>query len=130
AVVLAEVLGEAYRNMESLRAIRVPILIITSEFGTVSMWDWEVAAYMRSEGISSLAPTNLEQARLMCRALGVKRQLRHSKFLVFQDNPGSGFQASIFKRFYWWKDECTQRILKKFGIEIVRKSFKALGETA
>jgi hypothetical protein len=130
AVVLPEVLGAAYRNVSSLKAIPVPILLITSEFGTVSMWDWEIAAYMRSEGIDSLAPTNLEQARLICRALGVKRQLRKSKFLVFQDNPGAGFQASIFKRFYWWEDECTQRIREKFGVEIVRKSFKTLGEAA
>jgi hypothetical protein len=130
AVVLPEVLGAAYRNMPQLKAIRVPLLIITSEFGTVSMWDWEIAAYMRSEGISSLAPSNLEQAKKMCRALGVKRQLRKSKFLVFQDNPGAGFQASIFKRFYWWEEECTQRICAKFGVEIVRKSFKELGESA
>ena len=85
---------------------------------------------MRSEGIASLAPSSLEQARKICRALGVKRQLRKSKFLVFQDNPGAGFQASIFKRFYWWEDECTQRICDKFGIEIVRKSFRELGESA
>ena len=130
AVVIPEILGEAYRNMPALKAIQVPLLIITSEFGTVSMWDWEVAAYMRSDGIESLAPTNLKQAKVMCHGLGVKRQLRKSKFLVFQDNPGAGFQASIFKRFYWWEDECSQRILAKFGVEIVRKSFKELGETA
>ena len=130
AVVLPEVLGAAYRNMAQLKAIRVPLLIITSEFGTVSMWDWEVASYMKAEGIGSLAPSNLEQAIKICRALGVKRQLRKTKFLVFQDNPGAGFQAPIFKRFYWWEDECTQRICAKFGVEIVRKSFKELGETA
>ena len=130
AIVLPEVLGAAYRNMPELKAISVPLLIITSEFGTVSMWDWEVAACMRSEGIGSLAPSNLDQAKKMCRALGVKRQLRHSKFLVFQDNPGAGFQASIFKRFSWWEDECTRRICDKFGIQIVRKSFKELGEGA
>jgi hypothetical protein len=130
AVVLPEVLGAAYQNMPELKAISVPLLIITSEFGAVSMWDWEVAACMRSEGIGSLAPSNLDQAKKMCRALGVKRQLRHSKFLVFQDNPGAGFQASIFKRFYWWEDECTRRICAKFGIQIVRKSFRELGEAA
>ena len=123
AVILPQVLGVAYRNIQQLKAIRIPLLIITSEFGTVSMWDWEIAAYMRSEGIASLAPSSLEQARKICRALGVKRQLRKSKFLVFQDNPGAGFQASIFKRFYWWEDECTQRNCDKFGIEIVRKVF-------
>jgi len=130
AVVLPQVLGVAYRSMPELKAIRVPLLIITSEFGTVSMWDWEIAAYMRSEGVHALAPSHLAQAKLMCRALGVKRQLRKSKFLVFQDNPGAGFQASIFKRFYWWEDECAQRIAAKFGVEIVRKSFQQLGEVA
>ena len=130
AVVLPEVLGAAYRNIPQLKAIAVPLLIITSEFGTVSMWDWEIASRMRGEGIGSLAPSNLDQARKMCRALGVKRQLRHSKFLVFQDNPGAGFQAEIFKRFYWWEDECTRRICERFGVEIVRKSFRELGETA
>ena len=130
AVVLPEVLGAAYRNLPGLKAIPVPILIITSEFGTVSMWDWEIAAYMRAEGMNPLAPTNLGQAKTMCRGLGVKRQLRKSRFLVFQDDPGAGFQASIFKRFYWWEDECAQRILAKFGVEIVRKSFKKLGETS
>jgi len=126
--VIGELSPEAARDFGlkagvPVKAIRIPLLIITSEFGTVSMWDWEIAAYMRSEGIASLAPSSLEQARKICRALGVKRQLRKSKFLVFQGNPGAGFQASIFKRFYWWEDECTQRICDKFGIEIVRKSF-------
>ncbi len=130
AVVLPEILGAAYRHMPLLKAIPVPLLIITSEFGTVSMWDWEVASCMRSEGIATLAPSTLDQARKMCHALGVKRQLQKAKFLVFQDNPGAGFQASIFKRFYWWEDECTQRICSKFGIGIVRKSFRELGQSA
>lgn len=130
AVLLPQVLGAAYRSLPELKAIRVPIIIITSEFGTISMWDWEIAAYVRSEGIDPLAPSTLDQARTICRALGVKRQLRNTKFLVFQDNPGAGFQASIFKRFYWWEDECTERISAKFGVQIVRKSFKTLGESA
>jgi hypothetical protein len=130
AVLLPQVLGAAYRSIKDLRAIQIPVLIVTSEFGTVSMWDWEIAAYMRSEGVNPLTPSNLDQARTICRALGVKRQLRKTKFLVFQDNPGAGFQASIFKRFYWWEDECAERISTKFGVEIVRKSFKELGESA
>jgi hypothetical protein len=130
AVVFPQMLGTAYRSMPHLKEIRIPILVITSEFGTVSMWDWEILAYMRSQGVASLAPSNLEQARKICRGLGVKRQLRKSRFLVFQDNPGAGFQASIFKRFYWWENECTERICAKFGIEIVRKSYKELGDAA
>ena len=60
----------------------------------------------------------------------MKRELAQTRFLVYQDNPGEGFQASIFKRFYWWEEECTQRIKERFGVEIVRKSFKELGAIA
>lgn len=56
--------------------------------------------------------------------------MAESKFLVFQDNPGQGFQAEIFKRFYWWEDECTRRMLDKFGIRIEKKSFKEMGARA
>jgi hypothetical protein len=130
AVVFPQLLGEAYRHVEAFKAIKLPILIVTSEFGTVSMWDWEIAAYLKAEGIQTIAPYNLEQTQNICRALGVKRELKQTKFLVFQDNPGQGFQASIFKRFYWWEDECTQRMFRKFGLSVVKKSFKTLGAEA
>jgi hypothetical protein len=130
AVVFPQLLGEAYRRVEDFKLIMLPILIVTSEFGTVSMWDWEIASYLKSEGITTLAPYNLEQTRQICRGLGVKRELKQTKFLIFQDNPGEGFQASIFKRFYWWEDECTLNMMDKFGIIIVKKSFKELGEKA
>jgi hypothetical protein len=130
AVLLPQVLGEAYRRIEQLKAIQTPLLIMTSEFGTMSMWDWEIGSYMRAEGIQPLAPYTLEQARSICRALGVKRQLRETTFLVYQDNPGEGFQAGIFKRFYWWEEECTMRILQKFGVTIQRKSLRKLGEAS
>ena len=127
AVVFPQFLGEAYRQVESFKNIDIPILIITSEFGTVSMWDWEIASYLKSEGVETVAPYNLSQTKKICRGLAVKRELGQTKFLVFQDNPGEGFQASIFKRFYWWEDECTQRMIDKFGITLVKKSFKAFG---
>ena len=130
AVVFPQLLGDAYRQVEDFRKIELPILIITSEFGTLSMWDWEIASYLKSEGVETIAPYNLEQTQKICRALIVKRELQQAKFLVFQDNPGDGFQASIFKRFYWWEDECKQRMLEKFGITIVKKSFKELGAVA
>lgn len=130
AVVFPQILGQAYRQVAHFQNIELPILLITSEFGTVSMWDWEIAAYLRNEGVASIAPYNLEQARLICRALAVKRQLRQSKLLVFQDNPGQGFQPSIFKRFYWWEDECTQRMQERYGIQVVKKSYRELAERA
>jgi hypothetical protein len=130
AVVFPQVLGDAYRQLTDFKSISVPILFITSEFGTVSMWDWEIRSYLRAEGVETLAPYNLEQAILLCKALAVKRALRETKFLVYQDNPGEGFQASIFKRFYWWEDECVQRLQEKFGLTVVKKSFRELGAAA
>ncbi|MCC6605689.1 MAG: hypothetical protein IT327_20950 [Anaerolineae bacterium] len=130
AIIFPQLLGEAYRRLDEFKQIDLPILTVTSEFGTVLMWDWEIASYLRSEGLNVLAPYSLEQTRKACRALSVKRELKHTKFLVFQDNPGEGFQASIFKRFYWWEDECTQRMMTNFGVTIVKKSFKEMAARA
>jgi hypothetical protein len=130
AVVFPQVLGDAYRMVDAIRALPLPILFITSEFATMSMWDWEIGSYLRGEGIRTIAPYSLEQTRMLCRALVVRRQLKTTKFLAFQDNPGAGFQPSIFKRFYWWEQEATQRMFDKFGISILHKSFKAIGAAA
>lgn len=130
AVVFPQLLGEAYRQVDKFKGIQQPILIVTSEFGTMAMWDWEIASYLRAEGIDTITPYDLSQTRKLCRAMAVKRELAQSKFLVFQDNPGAGFQPGIFKRFYWWEDECTRRMFNKFGISIEHKSFRELGATA
>ncbi|MEX2672698.1 MAG: hypothetical protein WD294_11370 [Phycisphaeraceae bacterium] len=130
AVVLPQLLGEAYRRLDDFKAIDLPILIVTSEFGTLSMWDWELITYLDREGVKTIAPYNLDQTRKVCAALKVRRDLRNSKFVVYQDNPGQGAQPGIFKRFYWWEDECTQRMFDRFGITIERRSFKALGQRA
>ena len=130
AVVFPEILGEAYRSVEKLRAIRVPILLITSEFATVSMWDWEIANFLKNKGVATVAPYNLEQSKILCAGLATKKILAETKFLIFQDNPGEGFQPDIFKCFYWWEQECTDLIRKRFGVEILRKSFKKLGAEA
>jgi hypothetical protein len=130
AVVFPQLLGAAYRQVDLIKAIDLPLLVITSEFGTVSMWDWEIRRYLSREGVETVAPTNLQQTKAICRALHVRRDLRQAKFVVFQDNPGAGFQASIFKRFYWWEDECAQRMFNKFGITIEKRSFKELGAEA
>ena len=72
----------------------------------------------------------MELTKAICKSLAVKRDLQKTKFLVFQDNPGEGFQADIFKRFYWWEDQCIRSIKDKFGITIEKRSFKELGEAA
>ena len=129
-MVFPQLLGDAYRQAPAFQALDVPILVLTSEFGTMSMWDWEIMSFLESEHVSVIAPYNVEQAKHACRALAVKRDIRHAKFLVFQDNPGAGAQADIFKRFYWWEDQCTQRILERFGLTIEKRSFKLLGAEA
>jgi hypothetical protein len=129
-VIFPQLLGEAYRCVPAFRTLTLPILVITSEFGTLSMWDWEIICYLKSEGVETLAPYNVGQAEKICRSLRLKRELREVKFLVYQDNPGEGAPAPIFKRFYWWEEECTQRLKDRFGVTILRKSLRELGARA
>ena len=69
AVLFPQLLGEAYREVDAFRAIDVPILFVTTEFGTLSMWDWEIAEYLKSHGIQTIAPYNLAQTENdLCRA--------------------------------------------------------------
>lgn len=132
AVVFPQLLGEAYRQVPAFRELILPALVVTSEFGTLSMWDWEIISYMRGEGAGQriIAPYSIEHTRIVLRALAVKRELRSSKFVVYQDNPGDGMQAPIFKRFYWWEDECVRRMVESFGITIEKRSFRTLGAQA
>jgi hypothetical protein len=131
-VIFPQMLGEAYRELDKIKKLPQPLMIVTSEFGTVSMWDWEINSYLTAKGIKVIGPTSLENTKRVCRAFSLKRQLKQSKLLVFQDNPagGSGNQDEIFKRFYWWEPECIEAIEKKYGVQVVKKSFKALSETA
>lgn len=130
AVLFPQLLGEGYRQLEAFKRLDLPILIVTSEFGTLSMWDWEMIAYLRAHGVATIAPYSLAQTRQVLAALRVRRELRQTKFLVYQDNPGEGQQAPIFKRFYWWEAECTAHMERKFGLRIERRSFRELGARA
>ena len=131
AVLFPQILGAAYGQLEDFKAIDVPILIVTTEFGTMAMWDWEVIKYLESEGVEVIAPYNMDQTKNLARALAIKRDLRSSKFVVYQDEPAAGgFQPEIFKRFYWYMDECTQRMFTKFGVTLVERSFAKMGSEA
>ncbi len=130
AVVFPQLLGDAFQQLKDLKKVNLPLLALTSEFGTVNMWDWEIVSFLKSEGLNTFAPFNLDLTKKICRSLGVKREMPQTKFLVFQDNPGEGMQAEIFKRFYWWEDSYTQLMKDKFGITLEKKSFKKLAEDA
>lgn len=130
AVLFPQLVGDAFKQLDQLKAVRLPFLVMTSEFGTVAMWDWEIVSLLKAEGAEVFTPYTLDQAKVACRALAAHRALRGSTFLMFQDDPGEGMQASIFKRFYWWEQECTDRIQRKFGVRIAKRSFKRLGARA
>jgi hypothetical protein len=130
AVIIADLSGEAYRMTGAFRAIDRPIVIVTSEFGTVSMWDWEIREHLRRRGVATIAPTSAQEFSDICRALGLRRQLARSAMIVYQDDLGAGMQPDIFKRFYWWEDECAADLHRVFGVEVERRSFRALAARA
>ncbi len=132
AVIIPDMLGDAFRLVDKFRQLPQPIMVVTSEFGTVSMWDWEINSYLTAKGVRVVGPTSLEKTKQVCRAFALKRQLKHSKILAYQDNPanGTGKQDEIFKRFYWWEPECVAAIEAKYGVKVIKKSFKTLAEEA
>lgn len=131
-VIFPQMLGEAFRLVDKIKKLPQPLLIVTSEFGTVSMWDWEINSYLTAKGIKVIAPTNLEKTKQVCRTFALKRQLRQSNLLVYWDNPasGGGNQDDIFKRFYWLEPECIAAIESKYGVKVIVKSFKQLAQDA
>lgn len=130
AVIVPDLSGVAYRKLDAFKAIDLPILVITSEFGTVSMWDWEIRDYLRRRGVQTVAPTSLDEAHDICRSLAVKDTLARSSMLAYQDDLGAGMQPDIFKRFFWWESEATEIIAERFGVTVEYRSFKELGARA
>lgn len=130
AVVTPELNRRAYRMVESFRRIDRPILIITSEFGTVSMWDWEIRDYLRRRGVPTVAPTSIQECEDICRALATMETMRRSSMLVYQDDLGAGMQPEIFERFYWWEGECARDMADVFGVTVERRSYRALAARA
>ena len=132
AVVFIQLIGTAFGAKRELNKIKLPIIVLTSQFGTVEMWDWEIVSFLREEtDLTVFSPYNTELARVIMRALAAKRDMHKGmRFLMFQDSPGEGVQAGIFKRFYWWEKECTDLIESRFGIKIEYRSYKELNINA
>ena len=74
AVIFPQILGEAYRKIDDFYNIKLPILVITSEFGTVSMWDWEVVSYLKMKGLEVFAPYNIEMSKKILKCLALKEK--------------------------------------------------------
>ena len=131
-VVFPQLFGAVFREKERLSKVELPIIILTSEFGTVEMWDWEIVAWMRDElHLNVFSPYNVELAKVIMRTIAAKVEMRSGmKFLMMQDDPGEGMQAYLFKRFYWWDKDCTKEIEDAFGIQILYRSWKEVNERA
>lgn len=132
AILFPQMIGAVFAHKNDLAHISLPILVLTSQFGTVEMWDWEIVAYMREElHLTVFTPYNSELAKAVLRAIATKKHMKTGmKFLMLQDSPGEGMQANIFKRFYWWEDECAETIKKVFGVDIVYHSWKEVNRHA
>ncbi len=130
AILFPQMIGAGYHYKETFQSYNKPILVITSRFDTVDMWDWELISYMRSAGLNVFSPYDVELGKVIFRALAAKTHLNGAKFLMFQDDPGEGMQAYIFKRFYWWEKECTETMERVFGIKMIYSSWKAVNKRA
>jgi hypothetical protein len=130
AILFPQMIGAGYHYRDHLKAYDRPVLVITSQFGTVDMWDWELISYLRSGGLTVFSPYSVELGKVILRAMATKTYLKGAKFLMFQDDPGEGMQAYIFKRFYWWEEECTRQIEDAFGAKLIYRSWKAVNKRA
>ncbi|MBF0815956.1 hypothetical protein E4U02_06000 [Microbacterium paludicola] len=130
AVIVPDMSGAAYRQLDYFQRIRVPILVVTSEFGTVSMWDWEIRDFLARRGVPTIAPTARTEFEDILRALGAKATLRGARMLAYLDDLGAGKQPDIFKRFYWYEDDCAGALADVFGTVVEKRSFRELAARA
>ena len=131
AVLFPQLIFAAFRHNDIFKKIDLPIVVLTSRFGTVEMWDWEIVTYLRDIGCNVFSPYTVELAKTIPRAIAVKKSLKDgAKFLMFQDTPGEGMQANIFKRFYWWEQESTDTMQDVFGLKLIYRSWKELNDRA
>ncbi|MCY3867312.1 MAG: hypothetical protein OXG68_17900 [Chloroflexi bacterium] len=127
-ILLPQLSGAAYQMLEVFRSQPLPMVVLTSEFCSTAIWDWEITGWLRSAGIDVFTPYEFRQTEILCRAVAAKRELSQSRFLVFQDDIGAGLYADMFQRFYWWQRENSQRMFERFGISVEERSLLQLTE--
>ena len=127
AILFPQVIYAAYRHDGALTDYQKPMVVLTSKFGTVEMWDWEIITYLRDLGLTVFSPYSVEMGKTVLRALGVKRSLKAgAKFLMFQDSPGEGMQAGIFKKFLLVGEGKHRRAMESvFGCRLIYRSWKS-----
>ncbi|NLF27602.1 MAG: hypothetical protein GX592_06855, partial [Clostridiales bacterium] len=131
AIAFPQMIFAAFRHDEMLKGYALPMVVLTSKFGTVEMWDWEIVTYLRDLGLTVFSPYSVEMGKTILRAIGARANLKSgAKFLMFQDTPGEGMQANIFKKFYWWEKQSTEAMENFFGCKLIYRSWKAVNEDA
>ena len=130
AIVFPKMIFAAFRHDEALKSYDLPRIVLTSQFGTVEMWDWEIVTYLRDLGCNVFSPYNVEMGKTVIRAIAAKALLKGARFLMFQDSPGEGMQAYIFKKFYWWEKQSTETMENVFGIQMIYRSWKEVSDAA
>ena len=48
AILFPQLIYAAFRHDDELTGYGLPMIVLTSRFGTVEMWDWEIVTYLRS----------------------------------------------------------------------------------
>lgn len=130
AIVFPQMIFAAFRHDVVFQSYDLPMIVLTSGFGTVEMWDWEIITYLRSLGCHVFSPYSIEMGKTVLRAIAVRQSLKGARFLMFQDSPGEGMQANIFKKFYWWEEQSTRIMEETFGIELIIRSWKEVSDQA
>lgn len=131
AILFPQLIFAAFRHDDEFRNYNLPMIVLTSRFGTVEMWDWEIVTYLRDLGCTVFSPYSIDMAKTVLRAVATKCDLKSgAKFLMLQDTPGEGMQANIFKRFYWWEEKSTRKMEDTFGCKIIYRSYKSVGDRA
>lgn len=131
ALVFVQLLFAAFRHDEELKTYGLPMVVLTSRFGTVEMWDWEIVTYLRDLGFTVFSPYSIEMGKVVLRAIAARNALKKgARFLMFQDSPGEGMQANIFKKFYWWEQQAVDKMEEYFGCKLIFRSWKAVNERA
>ena len=130
AIIFPKMIFAAFRHDEELKKYDLPMVVLTSSYGTVEMWDWEIVTYLRDLGCTVFSPYNIDMAKTVLRAIAAKDKLRGARFLMFQDSPGEGMQAYIFKKFYWWEEQSTKTMEDAFGIQMIYRSWKEVSDQA
>ena len=48
AIIFPQLIGDAFKQVNLLKKIKLPFLVTTSDFGAVNVWDWEIVTFLKA----------------------------------------------------------------------------------